>query len=281
MLITLHKAGIKVTALAILVYTMVIPTKLAADELKSSTKISKTTTIVVSFQPRKNLDGAPMVLTEKEQKRTLSALRQRLREKKLTDSTVKSLDKNKLIIKIPGTGQERQNEIRKIIEQGGRLELKEVHRDDELAFQVLKEGKLCPIGYKLYLLPNLDQDGKKIGERPILLNKRTIVDGSSIENALTTMRPDMILIRLDKKGGQRVNDATTKMVKGQDRIAVVLDGRCLIAPVVQANLSRDFNIVGLDGRKEAENIVKALKNPLLTPLKIESYKISPATAESK
>lgn len=140
------------------------------------------------------------------------------------------------------------------------LALKEVHpKSDELAPQIKAGTQIVPPGYKLYQLPAFDAEGKKkVEQRPILLKTRDIVTGDSVQTARATNQIGTIAVLLTKKGGEQVRIATKKMNLGVDRMAVVIEGKCLIAPTVQAVLSRDFVISGLDGKPEVKRLVKAL-----------------------
>ena len=64
-------------------------------------------------------------------------------------------------------------------------------------------------------------------------------------------------------------DLTSKMQAGRDRLAIVLDGEVLSAPVVQSALRKHFEITGMNNAKEAKELASALLNQLKNPLKIE------------
>jgi hypothetical protein len=136
--------------------------------------------------------------------------------------------------------------------------LKEVHPSSrELAPAVENGEKMAPPGYKLIIMTSTDVKGKKHRE-PLLLSRRNIVSADAIEAVRATGRLGEIAVRLTKSGGERVANSSGKMNFGRDRIAVIYEDRCLIAPTVQAKLSRDFVINGLDGKKEVDSVLKAL-----------------------
>ncbi len=142
------------------------------------------------------------------------------------------------------------------------LALKNVHpENDKLARQVKAGTKPTPPGYRLYSLPYLDwETNKKIGEKPILLKRASIVTDEGVKVARATGNLGQILIHLTEEAGKRMTNVTGKMALNEDRLAIVLEGKCLIAPTVQAVLGREFVITGLDGRAEVLRITKAL-NP--------------------
>lgn len=145
------------------------------------------------------------------------------------------------------------------------LSLKEVHKEtSRLAPLVEKGEQLAPPGYALYSLPVTDDETNKvIAKTPILLSRRNIVGTESVQNArVVPQQIGTVAVTLTKEGGKRVTNATKKMQLGLDRIAVVLEGKCLIAPTVQAVLSRDFIISGLENKDETKRVVNALNAPI-------------------
>ena len=144
------------------------------------------------------------------------------------------------------------------------LALKNVHpENDKLARQVKAGTKPTPPGYRLYSLPYLDwETNKNIGEKPILLKRASIVTDEGVKVARATGNPGEIAILLTEKAGKRMTNITERMNLGQDRLAIVLEGKCLIAPTVQAKLGRNFIIAGLSGKKEVDRIVFALNTPI-------------------
>ena len=145
------------------------------------------------------------------------------------------------------------------------LEAKSVHpKNDQLAKAVHEGKEVAPAGWKLYHLPILDEETrKKIGKTPILLAKRNIVTADHVQRAIAVpSRYGTILVSLTEQGGDRLFNATKKMRSGIDRMAIVLNGKAIIAPVVNGNLSRSFVIEGLDGSREVNEIAAALSPPL-------------------
>ena len=67
------------------------------------------------------------------------------------------------------------------------------------------------------------------------------------------------------------------MRHGQDRLAIVLDGKVLSAPVVQSSLGSNFEISGMNDAAEAKSIAAALLNPLKNPLLVEEERTVSAT----
>jgi|TARA_B110000037_G_scaffold183717_1_gene212098 SecD/SecF fusion protein len=244
-----------------------------SEKLKGGIDLIGGSSFIVEVQPGTNRANEPLPVTKEAIDQVIATLSDRLSSSGLTDNLMQPLGDDRVIIEMPGVGDDRRAEIRDIIERTARLELKEVHTDsDRLAGPVDSGDALAPPGYQLYQLPIVDEETqKKIGERPLLLSRRNIVGGESVQNArIVTQQIGTVAVTLKKEGGDRVLNSTKAMKLGQDRMAVVLDGQALIAPTVQAKLGRDFVINGLDGKEETRRITKALNNPLKNPLNILS-----------
>lgn len=244
-----------------------------SEKLKGGIDLIGGSSFIVEVQPGTNRANEPLPVTKEAIDQVIATLSDRLSSSGLTDNLMQPLGDDRVIIEMPGVGDDRRAEIRDIIERTARLELKEVHTDsDRLAGPVDSGDALAPPGYQLYQLPIVDEETqKKIGERPLLLSRRNIVGGESVQNArIVTQQIGTVAVTLKTEGGDRVLNSTKAMKLGQDRMAVVLDGQALIAPTVQAKLGRDFVINGLDGKEETRRITKALNNPLKNPLNILS-----------
>ncbi len=85
-------------------------------------------------------------------------------------------------------------------------------------------------------------------------------------------RKGYVDVVLNREGAGRMGRLTGAMQIGRDRLAVVLNNQIKCAPVVQAVLHKEFNISGLMGKGEPEDISRALANPLSSDLKVEGRK---------
>jgi len=243
-----------------------------APNLKGGIDLVGGSSFIVEIKPSKNDEGQEISVEDEAVQQAISTLSDRLSGSGLSDNLMQPLGENRIIIEMPGVGDERRAEIRDIIERTARLEMKEVHPQSDQLISVIESGaQLPPPGYKLYSFPIIDEESQKtIGTRKMLLNTRNIVGGEMVQLARATNSIGEIAVLLTKEGGKRVSNSTGKMQIGQDRMAVVLDGEGLIAPTVQASLGREFVINGLDGKEEVRRIVFALNNPLKNPLEILS-----------
>ena len=127
--------------------------------------------------------------------------------------------------------------------------------------------------------PILDRQGKQVIDFYVLqkphaaMQQDVYITGKEVASARPAYeRRGVVSVTLNRTGASRMGQLTGKMVKGRDRLAVVLNGQVKCAPVVQETLHKDFQISGLMGKGEPEDISKALANPLTSDLKVEGRK---------
>ncbi len=85
-------------------------------------------------------------------------------------------------------------------------------------------------------------------------------------------RKGYVDVVLSREGASRMGKLTGSMQIGRDQLAVVLNNQIKCAPTVQDVLHKQFNISGLNGKGEPEDISRALANPLSSDLKVEGRK---------
>ncbi|MBP3499392.1 MAG: protein translocase subunit SecD [Akkermansia sp.] len=127
--------------------------------------------------------------------------------------------------------------------------------------------------------PELDKHGRPVVEYMVLqkpyaaMQKDVYITGKEVSRAQPDyVRKGYVDVVLNRTGADRMGRLTGAMQIGRDRLAVVLNNQIKCAPVVQAVLHKDFNISGLNGKGEPEDISKALANPLSSDLKVEGRK---------
>ncbi|MDB4408444.1 protein translocase subunit SecD [Akkermansiaceae bacterium] len=269
-----RKRNVGTLAAALVIALCVIAVSPPEEKLKGGIDLVGGSSFTVEIQPAMEDDQkTPIPVGEDAINSVKETLSNRLAEGRTDGVQMYALGKDRLVIEMPGVDGKEAARVESIIERTAFLECKAVHpQNDQLASQVESGQTLVPAGWKLYKLPITDEDGNKTGiERPILLARRNIVTGDLVQRAmLTPGKSSQVIVRLTQDGGDRLFNATKQMRARVDRMAVVLDGRALIAPTVQTSLSRDFNITGLDGPQEAKEVVAALSNPLKNPLLILS-----------
>jgi SecD/SecF fusion protein len=132
-------------------------------------------------------------------------------------------------------------------------------------------------GYRAYKMKGKDSEKTEF-TRPILLNRRMALGGSDIANATPSpQQNDAVAITLNSAGEDKMIALTKDMRPGVDRIAIVLDGEVISAPVVnQVPLGKQFIVEGLNEPGEVQSLANALMNPLENPLVVvEMRTVSP------
>ncbi len=223
-----------------------------------------------------------MPVTATAVQQAIQTVEKRLNNFGTADLLIVAQGNDRILVQMPGVSPEEASAVREILEKIAKLELKAVHPESSaLANRLAAEkeaDRVLPPGYKLYVLSDEDEDGQVITEN-ILLKRRSALDGSYIVHAQELYGPyeGKLTVELNAEGANKMFDLTSKMRAGVDRLAIVLDGKVLSAPVVQSSLGANFEISGMKDANEAKSIAAALLNPLKNPLLVEEERTVSAT----
>lgn len=249
------------------------------DRLKGGIDIIGGSAFTLRVQQRDGDDGEKLPVTHQQVEEAMRVIESRLNALGNADPLIARQGDDAIIVQMPGVDPDESQRIRIILEEVARLELREVSPrnneigpDDKSLAQRVKEGNEIVPGYSAYTLTNKDEDGNET-EETILLSRRVALDGSVIVGANPTpSRQDAVDIVLNNDGTNRMISLTKNMRPGIDRIAIVLDGKCISAPVVQSvPLGKYFIISGLTEPGEPAKLANALLNPLQNPLIVEQF----------
>lgn len=130
-----------------------------------------------------------------------------------------------------------------------------VHPDSQ---ELDRERSPVPEGYTPYTYRFRDRHGKMQRERLFLKNTPIITESEVEQARIEPERRECLHITLNTQGGKTMKAATSAMNLGRDRLALVVQGKIKSAPVVQAVISRTFEISGLDGKNEASGLAELL-----------------------
>ena len=259
----------------------IIPPK---KRLKGGIDIVGGSSFTLRVQPRTEEDGSQTEVTPHQIEQTIKVIEQRLNGMGTSEPLIARQGTDRILVQMPGVDPEESKRIRTILEKVAHLELRQVNpRTDEpgaggktLAQRVADGEEFVP-GYKVFQLKGKnDQD--TAFSHPILLSRRVALGGSDVSNAAPSpAQTDAVSITLNSKGGDKMIALTEKMTPERDRIAIVLDGEVLSAPVVKTvPLGSQFQIDGLSKPGEVQNLANALMNPLENPLVVEEERtVSP------
>ncbi len=255
------------------------------DRIQGGIDLVGGSSFMLRVQPQEDPQGRLTPVTPEQVGQAITVIRSRLDDLGTAQPLIARQGEDMIIVQMPGVEPEEAERVRIILETTARLELREVsprseERDESgrtLATRVEEGDEIVP-GYRAYEYTTTDEDGNE-RTSDILLNRRVAVGGNHIGRANPSpSRSDAVDITLNREGTDRMIALTQSMREGQDRIAIVLDGVVISAPVVQSTpLGRNFMISGLRDPGEPQNLARALMNPLESGLVVEDERSVSAT----
>ncbi|MEO0017231.1 MAG: protein translocase subunit SecD, partial [Verrucomicrobiota bacterium] len=254
------------------------------ERLKGGIDILGGSSFTLRIQPREDANGVPMPVTPSQVEQAIIVIEKRLNSMGTAEPIIARQGADGILLQMPGVEPEESERIRASLEKVAKLEFREVcPRNEEvgadgkkLVNRVADRLEIVP-GYKVFNYKHKDKDGNDIVE-PILLNHKAALGGSDIALAMPSLsQQDAVEITLNGPGTDKMIALTINMRKGQDRIAIVLDGEVISAPQVrQTPLGKNFIVEGLDDVGEVKALANALMNPLENALKIDEMRnVSP------
>ena len=259
------------------------------ERLKGGIDILGGSSFSLTIQPRSDVNGEPMPITPSQVDQAIMVIEKRLNGMGTAEPIIARQGNNGILLQMPGVEPGESARIRTTLEKVAKLELREVSpRNAEvgpdhktLAARVLAGSEIVP-GYRAFNHKSKDEEGKEVLV-PILLSRRAALGGSDI--ALATPSPqqaDAVAITLNGGGTDKMIALTKNMRPGVDRIAIVLDGEVISAPVVnQVPLGKQFVIEGLREPGEVQSLANSLMNPLENALVVGEFRsVSPTLGAS-
>ncbi len=260
-----------------------------SETLKKGIDIGGGSSFTLKVQPNIDDSGQPIPVEPGAAAQAEETIRKRLDLLGTKEPFIARQGADRIIVQMPGITPEQSAEVRAQLEKAAVLELKQVNNEGGMAgpdgktlAQRVHAGDEIAPGFKAYGYKFQDRDGNDRTEM-LLLNRRTALDGSDVRVAQpNAFDPTQIDITLSKQGEDRMIALTKDMTPDRDRIAIVLDGEVLSAPVVKSvPLGRQFVIEGMDSAQEALDLSRALLNPLKNPLVIEEARtVSPTLGKA-
>ncbi len=254
------------------------------ERLKGGIDIIGGSSFSLRIQEREGDDGKKMPITKEQVEQAILVIEKRLNSMGTAEPLIARQGTDGILVQMPGVEPEESARIRATLEKVAKLELREVSPrseepgpDGKSLAQRVQDGLEIVPGYRAYTLRGKDEDGNEYA-RPILLNRRMALGGSDIANAVPSpQQADAVAITLNGGGTNKMIALTKNMRPQQDRIAIVLDGEVISAPVVnQVPLGKQFIIEGLREPGEVQSLANSLMNPLENPLVVDEERtVSP------
>ena len=236
--------------------------------------------ISLRVQERENDDGTRIPITKEQVDQVVLVIEKRLKLVGIAKPLFTRQGGDCIVVQMPGVDPKEVERISATLGKVAKLELRQVSpRTDEpgpdgrVLAQRVKDGDEIVPGYRAYKLKGKDEKGNE-SARAILLNRRIALSGSDIARAMAApQQPDAVDITLNGQGTEKMIALTSNMRPGVDRIAILLDGEVISAPVVnQTPLGKRFMISGLEEPGETQSLANSLMNPLENPLKVEEVR---------
>jgi len=251
-----------------------------ASNLKGGIDLVGGSSFTLRVQPSKDTNGVDIPLSPNAVQQAISTVEDRLNAYGTSDLLIIAQGEDRILVQMPGVSPEAANRVEETLQKIAKLELKTVHPESRiLADRVAADpdNEIVP-GYELKVLRDKDDDGKVTTEN-ILISRRASLDGSYVVHAQELYGPyeGKLSVELNSDGSKLMFDLTKKMRHGSDRLAIVMDGVVLSAPVVQGSLGKNFEISGMENAAEAKSLAAALLNPLKNPLIVEEKRSVSAT----
>jgi SecD/SecF fusion protein len=251
-------------------------------KLKGAIDIVGGSSFTMKVQPREDEEGNKVEVTEEDTDNAITIIEKRLNESGVAEPVIFRQGVNRLVVQMPGVKPEEAAAVKKKLQEAAKLELREVHPQSNLLADQVAAGEHIEPGYKVfqyvYKVDEGTADEKEMTSN-ILLNRRPAVQGNDIVRASPdVMGGGRVDITLNGNGEDKMIALTAPMTAGRDRIAIVLDGRCISAPVMQSDkpLGKQFQITGLNAPGEAVSLAKNLMNPINNPLELDEERtVSP------
>ena len=198
----------------------------------------------------------------------VEVLRRRVDTIGVAEPDIRTVGENKILIQLPGLSEADQAKAKKLVTEAAFLEFCLVHKDS----RTLIANDITPVGYRKYALTTKDAQGNSFTSDVLVetenkygLKGEHITSAYPSRDALT--QSPMILFGFNSAGGSAMAQLSGNNIG--ERMAIILDGKLLSAPVLQERITRNGQITGDFTSEEAAIIANALLNPLKAPLTIE------------
>ena len=198
----------------------------------------------------------------------VEVLRRRVDTIGVAEPDIRTVGENKILIQLPGLSEADQAKAKKLVTEAAFLEFCLVHKDS----RTLIANDITPAGYRKYALTTKDAQGNSFTSDVLVETENKYgLKGEHITSAYPSRDPltqsPMILFGFNSAGGSAMAQLSGNNIG--ERMAIILDGKLLSAPVLQERITRNGQITGDFTSEEAAIIANALLNPLKAPLTIE------------
>ncbi len=229
---------------------------------------------LVRLVPPTDENGQTRKITPEMQDQAVEVIRKRVDQFGVSEPVITKQGTDRILVQIPGLDTAQIENARQQLQRVAKLEFRLVHpQSDELVPQIEAGTHFTPPGY--VILNGVERNGKR--ER-LLVKRRPELTGDQVTRANATFeqRGYEVALSFNSEGGKIFQRVTRDNIN--QRLAIVLDGEIISAPVIQTEISNNAAVItGNFTADEAKNLASALQNPLQTPVAIDETRSVSAT----
>ena len=211
------------------------------------------------------------VVDEQARQNVIATLEKRINETGTKTPVFSPQGADRILLQMPAATEEEIEILTRILEETARVQMSLVHPQSSQLTSRALEGEIVP-GWKI--AEPYDKDSRKAEH--ILVEQIASIEGKHVKNAGVFYQQGewKISVQMKPDGADKMFNLT-KNHEGE-RMAILVDGKNLLAPSINGVFSNQFEITGDFEREEAKLIDTMLNNPLQNPIKIEQMsEVSP------
>lgn len=235
-----------------------------ASNLNGGIEIVGGTSVILQVEPNKDSQtGEEIPITPEAMQSAKNILEQRINTRGTLDAPV-TIVGNRLEIQIPKLEPEVAEKLIDILTTSAKLTIHSVHRESRmLADGVANKIEIEP-GYMALPHTEVNEKTKEEVITNVLIKRKEALSGKNVKSAYVDPRDVSIVnIELTGEGGDLMEEFTSTLTQDIDMIATVLDGKVVNYATLNAKtLGQRFVITGLGSKEEADELCRALQNPL-------------------
>jgi SecD/SecF fusion protein len=217
-------------------------------------------------------------ITKDLQDRAVEVIRKRVDALGVNEPDIAPQGTDRILVQLAGLSSDATQQAQDQLQRVAKLEFAIVRPDSQALLEQIAAGQaIMPPGYEVKVAKDTDARGKTTEER-LLLPRRANLGGDHVSRAFAFFDQQGwgVSLEFDRTGAE-LFDNLAAVNKG-NRLAILLDGEVLSAPVLQTDhFGGRAQITGHFTEQEARDLASALENPLRVPVQIVEVRSVSAT----
>ncbi|MGH9361057.1 MAG: protein translocase subunit SecD [Thermoanaerobaculia bacterium] len=238
--------------------------KLAADFLPGWSRQRQGDRLVFEMTAENRAAIRRMAVTQ-----SLQTMRNRVDQFGVVEPVFAEIGNERILVQLPGVDDPQR--VQELIKKTAFLEfrLTELPREGGAGFErpediLAQSGGRLPENVEILPRDERDEQGRLIGRRYYAVRKQRVITGRDLKNArpsLGQMNEPVVNFTLTPSGAEMFGRATGENI-GRG-LAIILDGKVVSAPVINARITDSGIIEGGFTQKEAEDLATVLRSGAL------------------